>query len=291
MVITVEIDKFAIAKVLVDQGSSVDILYWETFKKMRISEVEIQPYDEQIVGFSGKQVDTKGYIDLFTTFGDDCLSRTINIRYLLINANTSYNILLGCPFINRLKAIVSSPHLAMKFPSINGDIATVHVDQKIARECYVASLKVEPTRRLYTTTDDRSSSRRGWSLERRSRGRNPRRHLVALVDLDPRLDDPRMEAGEDFQPKFLQENDRKTYIGTSLKSDDREVISKTLIKNADLFAWTAADMPGVNPNVITHRLSLYKEARPIAQKKRKLGEERRKAAREEIDKLIQADFI
>ena len=132
MVITVEIDKFAIAKVLVDQGSSVDILYWETFKKMNISESEIQPYDEQIVGFSGERVDTRGYIDLFTTFGDDYLSKTINVRYLLVNANTSYNILLGRPSINRLKAIVSTPHLAMKFPSVNGDIATVHVDQKTA---------------------------------------------------------------------------------------------------------------------------------------------------------------
>ncbi|XP_068498673.1 uncharacterized protein [Phaseolus vulgaris] len=146
MVITVEIDKFAIAKVLVDQGSSVDILYWETFKKMQISEVEIQPYNEQIVGFSGERVDTRGYIDLFTTFGDDYLSKTINIRYLLVNVNTSYNILLGRPSINRLKAIVLTPHLAMKFPSVNGDIATVHVDQKTARECYVASLKVEPTK-------------------------------------------------------------------------------------------------------------------------------------------------
>ncbi|XP_068475257.1 uncharacterized protein [Phaseolus vulgaris] len=146
MVITVEIDKFAIAKVLVDQGSSVDILYWETFKKMKIPEAEIQPYNEQIVGFSGERVDTKGFIDLYTTIGDDYLSKTINIRYLLVNANTSYNILLGHPSINRLKAIVSTPHLAMKFPSVNGDIATVHVDQKIARECYVASLKVEPTR-------------------------------------------------------------------------------------------------------------------------------------------------
>jgi len=154
MVITVEIDKFAIAKVLVDQGSSVDILYWDTFKKMQISETEIQPYNEQIVGFSGERVDTRGFIDLFTTFNDDYLSKTINIRYLLVNANTSYNILLGRPSINRLKAIVSTPHLAMKFPSVNGDIATVHVDHKIARECYVTSLKVEPTRRLYTTSAD-----------------------------------------------------------------------------------------------------------------------------------------
>jgi len=33
MVITVEIDKFAITKVLIDQGSLVDILYWRTFQK------------------------------------------------------------------------------------------------------------------------------------------------------------------------------------------------------------------------------------------------------------------
>ena len=179
----------------------------------------------------------------------------------------------------------------MEFPSVNGDIATVHVDQKTARECYVASLKVEPTTRLYTTTNDRSPTSRGRSLERRSRGRNSRRHLVALVDLDPRLYDPRMEAGEDLQPIFLRDDDRKTYIRTSLKTDDREVISATLVKNADLFAWTTANMPGVNPNVITHRLSVYKEARPIAQKKRKLGEKRHKAAREETDKLVQAGFI
>jgi len=100
-----------------------------------------------------------------------------------------------------------------------------------------------------------------------------------------------MEAGEDLQLVFLHDKDHKTYMGTSLKPDDREAIGKTLTKNADLFAWTAADMPGVKSDVITHRLSVYKEARPIAQKKRKLGEERRKAAQEETDKLVQAGFI
>jgi len=33
IVITIEIDKFSITKVLVDQGSLVDILYWENLKK------------------------------------------------------------------------------------------------------------------------------------------------------------------------------------------------------------------------------------------------------------------
>jgi len=46
MVITMEIDKFAITKVLVDEGNSMNILYWKTFRKMRIPKTEIQPYDE-----------------------------------------------------------------------------------------------------------------------------------------------------------------------------------------------------------------------------------------------------
>jgi len=94
-----------------------------------------------------------------------------------------------------------------------------------------------------------------------------------------------------LHPFPLRDDRHATHIGTSLKPDDRLAIGTTLVKNADLFAWTAADMPGVDPQVITHRLSLYKEARPLAQKKRHLGEERRQAARDEADKLLQAGFI
>lgn len=109
MVITVEIDKFAITKVLVDQGSSIDILYCKIFKNMRIPKLEIQPYDEQIVEFSGERVDTRGFIDLYTTFGEEgYISKTIKIRYLLVHANTSYNILLRRSSINRLQAILST---------------------------------------------------------------------------------------------------------------------------------------------------------------------------------------
>lgn len=173
MAIIVQIDKFAIIKVLVDQGCSVDIFYWNTFKKTRIPKTEIQSYDEQIVGFSDKWVDTRWFIDLYTIFREKVgLSKTIKIRYLLVNANTSYNILLGRSSINRLKAIISTLHLAMKFPLMIGDIVTINVDHKVARECYIASLKVEPTRRLYKASPcGRSCERERRSIETRSRDR------------------------------------------------------------------------------------------------------------------------
>jgi len=273
MVIIVEIDKFAITKVLMDQGSSVDILYWRTFKKMRIPETEIQPYDEQIVRFSSEHVDTRGFIDLCTIFGEEgSLSKTKKIRYLLVNANTSYNILLGRSSIKRLKAIVSTLHLAMKFPSTAGDIVTIHVDHKVARECYVASLKVKPTRLLYRATPrDRSCKRERWSTERRSYDRRMREHMIALVDLDPQLDESCLEPVENLCPLPLRDDDHKTHIGTSLKPDDNKAVSQTLIDNIDFFLWIAADMPDVSLDIITHLLSIYKEARSVVQKKMKDG--------------------
>jgi len=34
MVITVELENYAVKKVLIDQGSLVDILYWNTYQKL-----------------------------------------------------------------------------------------------------------------------------------------------------------------------------------------------------------------------------------------------------------------
>ena len=130
MVISVDIDNFTIMKTLVDQGSSVDILYWKTFKAMRISMEEMMPYDDHVVSFSRERVGTKVYIELYTTFDHDKANKILRIRYLVIKTNTSYNVLLGRSSFNKLGAIVSTPHLAMKFPSLSGDILNIHVDKK-----------------------------------------------------------------------------------------------------------------------------------------------------------------
>ena len=232
MVISVDIDNFTIKKTLVDQGSSVDILYWKTFKAMRISEEEMMPYNDHVVGFSGERVGTKGYIKLYTTFGLEGASK---IRYLVINANTSYNILLGKSSLNKLGAIVSTPHLAMKFPSLSGDILTIHVDQKVARECYAESLRVEPTQQG-------PSGSRSPRRKIAGRGRSPRRHSpqpkkgITMADLDPREVEPRLEAKDELRQAELDGEDRYTSIGTTMAAADADFVHQTLKRNVDLFA-------------------------------------------------------
>jgi len=152
MVISVEIKDFTVRKTLVDPGSSVDILYWGTFRKLRILEGKIQQYSEPIVGFSGERVNTKGYIELFTKFGAGRTTRTVKIRYLIVDADTSYNILLGRPSLNILGAVISTYHLAIKFPSTSGDIVTVHVDQPTACRCYADSLRKRPLDQVESPT-------------------------------------------------------------------------------------------------------------------------------------------
>ncbi|WVY91024.1 hypothetical protein V8G54_036538 [Vigna mungo] len=271
MVITVEIARYGVSRVLVDQGSSVNILYWKTFKQMEISVDLIVPYDEQLVGFAGERVDTRGYLDLWTRLGAGGDGDEKKVRYLLVEANTSYNVLLGRPCLNSFGAIVSTPHLTLKYPSSKGLIRTVRADQKLARECYAAGLKMYPK-----------------VAKRKTTGNN-----VAMTDLDPRTNtDDRLEPLGETQLVIVGSNaSQTTLIARSLSPEMEKALRASLWRNRDLFAWTAADIPGIHPSVMSHRLSLFREARPVAQKKRKMGEEKRKVASEEVRKLQEAGFI
>ena len=112
-----------------------------------------------------------------------------------------------------------------------------------------------------------------------------------MADLDPREIEPRLEAKDELRQAELDGDDRYTSIGTAMAAADADCVHRTLKRNVDLFAWTTTDVPGVHPDIITHRLSVYKEARPVAQKKRNYGEDKRLAARSEAEKLLKAGFI
>lgn len=63
-------------------------------------------------------------------------------------------------------------------------------------------------------------------------------------------------------------------------------MDKVLIANTNMFEWIAADMPSIHPNVMSHKLALFKEARLVVQKKRRLGKEKGCAMDIEVKKLL-----
>jgi len=83
---------------------------------------------------------------------------------------------------------------------------------------------------------------------------------VALVDLDPRATENRLEEREELRRVPLLDEEHNTVVGTAMAAAEAEIMDIALKKNMDMFAWTLTDMPGVSPDVITHRLSIFKEA-------------------------------
>ena len=88
-------------------------------------------------------MEVRGYLELRTTFSDGAASHTENIRYLVVNANSAYNILLGRPALKRLNAVASTRHMKMKLPDLSGIVIVIKSDQEEARKCYENSLKMK----------------------------------------------------------------------------------------------------------------------------------------------------
>ena len=98
-------------RVLVDQGSSTDVMFCPTFSKLQLPLDQLRPYGRCLYGFAGDQVEVRGYIELRTTFTDETTSRTEKIKYLVVNAPSAYNILLGRPTLNGIGAVPSTRHM------------------------------------------------------------------------------------------------------------------------------------------------------------------------------------
>ena len=118
-----------------------DVMFWPTFSKLQLSPDHLKPYPGCLYGFAGDQVEVRGYVELRTTFTDGATARTEKIKYLVVNAPSAYNILLGRPTLNRLGAVPSTRHMKLKMPSMEGVVVTIKSDQKEARHYYENSLK------------------------------------------------------------------------------------------------------------------------------------------------------
>ena len=173
------------------------------------------------------------------------------LNFLVVKAMTSYNAILGRTGMNAFRDEASTYHLKIKFSAQNG-IGMEKGDQKEAQSCYEAALRADEIR--------------GQALP--------------LEDMDVKEDKERHEKStEDLIHIPLDPKDptKVTYIGASLQGPSNENLTKFQQEYSDVFAWTVADMPGIDPQPITHKLNADPLRKPIKQKKRSFAPKRQEA--------------
>ena len=245
---------FNTKRILVDNGSSADIIYLPVFQQLKLDQKRLCPFESLLVSFSGDRVYPMGIVTLTVIVGTQPRQLTRQLDFLVVDCPSSYNVIIGRPTLNRWKAAMSSYCLKVKFLTDDG-VGKVRGDQILARECYEAILATNENHTCMIEEEENKVE----TLE-----------IVALV--------------EDGVTKT-------TRIGMILSLEIRTRLIEFLKENLDVFAWSHEDMPGISLKIIQHKLNVNPERKPVQQRRRAFTPERDQAITEEVTKLLSVGFI
>jgi len=105
LVLSLAIANHKIHRILINIGSSADILYRLAFELMKIERRKVVPARHSLVGFTREQVLPLGSIELPVMAGVYPRQRTIMVQFLIIDQPSAYNAILGRTALNDLKAV------------------------------------------------------------------------------------------------------------------------------------------------------------------------------------------
>ena len=116
LVVSIRVGDYNMHRMLVDKGSSADILYYLAFQQMGINRARLTPTNAPLVGFEGTRVLPLRAITLSVMVGDYPQQITQDVTFLMVDCSSAYNGILGRPTLNSWKAATSTYHLMIKFP-------------------------------------------------------------------------------------------------------------------------------------------------------------------------------
>jgi len=133
------VEEFNIHWVLIDNGSSANIIYLPTFQQMKLDKKRIRPSTSPLVSFTGDRIVRRGIVTLTVIARTYLAQVTKESDFLIVDCPSTYNIILGRLALNRLRAIMSTYYLKVKFPTARR-VGEIRGDQVLVRECYQAAL-------------------------------------------------------------------------------------------------------------------------------------------------------
>ena len=109
---------------------------------MKIDRERLTLTNAPLVGFGGTRVFPLGAITLAVRAGDYPRQITREVTFLVVDCSSAYNAILRRPTLNSWKAVTSTYHLMIKFPTDYG-VGELQENQVAAWECYIAMIEME----------------------------------------------------------------------------------------------------------------------------------------------------
>lgn len=198
-------------KTLMDGGSSINIMYYDTFQRLGLPDSRLESTKVTFHGIvPGRKAFPIGKVTLPVTFGTPVNYRTERITFEVVNFRSSYHCVLGRQAFARFMA---TPHYAynmMKMPGPRG-VITVHGDPEMALECEDDSAKLADA--VIADEQDNSAELAKYPVDR-----NDPAILEKPTELDSSAATFKAAAGT--RQVDLVENDpsRQVTIGTGLSA-------------------------------------------------------------------------
>jgi hypothetical protein len=271
MVINCSVAGWDLHKVLVDNGSHADIIFLHAFDRMGISHNLLKPSDNPLYGFDGKGTFPVGKIELPLSFGVAPNARSEQITFDIVDMVYPYNAIMGRGSINKFEAAIHGLYLCMKIPGPQGTIA-LYGNQQTARN--IERDFVLGQRNVHCLTTQREVTEATHpTANKHEKAQLQSNDGTKTVPLDQAM------------PK------QTVIISEDLTSQDEERLISCLSRNKDVFAWSALDLVGVSRTIIEHSLGINPSVWPKKQRLCKMSDEKTEAAKAEVHRLLEANFI
>ena len=139
LVVTLRIGGYDVKRVMVDQGSCIEVMYPDLYRGLNLKLEDLTTYDSLQVSFDGKLVASKGQIRLPVQAG----SEVVEVDFMVMDAYSSYTAIIARPWLHTLGAVSSNLHQKVKYSS--GDrIEELVGNQSMARQCLVSAILHKP---------------------------------------------------------------------------------------------------------------------------------------------------
>ena len=89
LVVSIRIENYNMHKVLVNNGSSADILYYLAFQQMGIGRERLIPTNSPLIGFGGTRVLPLGAITLSVVVGDYPQQIAKDVTFLVVDCSSA----------------------------------------------------------------------------------------------------------------------------------------------------------------------------------------------------------